>query len=373
MKIGTVTFWQSQDNYGQLLQCYAMIRFLRQMGHDAFLIKYMPQRRQVSLLRKIQYLSKLLLNSSEMRNYRAYKRLSRLSSEEAQRHDRQFVCFIGEHIPSTSRLYGLEELKQTPPEADAYLCGSDQIWGGADEGYYLQFGPSGVKRIAYAPSFGGLQPDRLALRRIREYLSSFSFLSSREKQGVELLHSLGYGEACLVPDPTLLLPSSAYRQIATGKLSADAPYLLVYLLGTETPVEADGIFRFAVGKGLRVKYVASQGRQDCHDKIYPTIEEWLELVDKAAYVVTNSFHGTVFSLLFNTPFLVIPVSGAAARMNNRIYDLLTPCGLQNRIYDGGFNRLLDDMDFSQFNLCREKEAARIQSLFGELFPPIDKT
>lgn len=365
MRIGIVTFWQSQDNYGQLLQCWALQQFLKQLGHEPFLIRYSPRERNVSFIRKLWSVLKLALRPSEFHTYMKWKRLNAVSLQEAQKHDRHFGQFIQMHIKSTP-IVGTEELKANPPKAEAYVCGSDQIWGGTDDIFYLQFGDSTVKRLAYAPSFGGLQPNKQLLLKIKEYLTDFTFVSSRERKGVELLQSLGYNEASLVPDPTILLSVSAYRDLESSCLAEDGKYLLLYLLGNEIPLEVNSIFDFAAKYGLKVKYVASQGRMDHYPKLYPTIEEWLELVDKASYVITNSFHGTVFSLTFNTPFLVIPVSGVVSRMNNRISDLLVGCNLKERIYQKSLDEIFLPIDFSCFNRNKGKNRTEIQNLFTQL-------
>lgn len=365
MRIGIVTFWQGKDNYGQILQLWAMQHWLKEMGHRPFLIRYVSGKRKVSFIKKLFSYIKLVLKPSELRTYLMWKRLNAQSQEESQRHDRKFDAFMQEHI-ELSPVLGPEELKLFPPEADAYVCGSDQIWGGNDAVYYLQFGDPIIKRLAYAPSFGGLHPDKQILKQIKKYLSNFSFISSREKKGVDLLQSLGYEEARLVPDPTLLLYVSDYKEIESKHLKDSEPYILLYLLGNAISLDVSEIFDFASQHGLKVKYVASQGRYDEYSKIYPTIEEWLELVDKASYVITNSYHGTVFSLIFNTPFIVIPISGVVSRMNNRVYDMLEKYGLRGRIYKDSLTELFSHIDFSIFNKIKEDEEKQIKSLFVEL-------
>lgn len=365
MKIGIVTFWQSQDNYGQLLQCWALQQFLKQLGHEPFLIRYSQQGEKKSFAKKIWSLLKLVLKPSEFRTYLMWKRLNVISKQEAQKHNRKFNLFVQNNMTSTPICNG-EELINNPPNADVYVCGSDQIWGGTDAIYYLQFGSSNVKRLAYAPSFGGLQPDRHVQKLIKKYLANFNFVSSREEHGVKLLHSLGYDNARLVPDPTLLLPMTVYRNTETANIKKEEQYILLYLLGNEIALTEKDIFDFAAKHGFKIKYVASQGRYDDCPKLYPTIKEWLELVDKAEYVITNSFHGTVFSLIFNTPFLVIPVCGTASRMNNRVNDLLSRCNLKKRIYQKSLDEIFLPMDFSLFNSNKEKDEAEIRNIFIEL-------
>ena len=204
MKIGTVTYWNTQDNYGQILQCYALLTTLRDMGHDAFLIKYLPAPRQQSLVHllitAVRYLS-----PSYRRTALMWRRLRRIAATEALLHPRGFDQFRTEYIPSTSRTYNENELEETPPEADAYICGSDQIWGVPNPVYFLQFGKATTKRLAYAPSMGGITPKGKDKKTISTYLSRFDFISSREGKDVQTLHEMGFSQAIQQPDPTLLL------------------------------------------------------------------------------------------------------------------------------------------------------------------------
>lgn len=109
---------------------------------------------------------------------------------------------------------------------------------------------------------------------------------------------------------------------------------MMYLLGNETNVPVNTINSFIAESNLILKYVASQNRIDDFPKIYPTIPEWLSLMAQAECVITNSFHGTVFAILFNKPFVVFPLKGKDEGMNGRLVSILTRLQLGDRIYDG---------------------------------------
>ena len=98
---------------------------------------------------------------------------------------------------------------------------------------------------------------------------------------------------------------------------------------------------------MEVKYVSSQGRVDSFKKEYPTIEDWIQLIENAKYVITNSFHGMAFSIIMNAPFIVIPLAGSFVRMNGRIYDILSMLKLKSRIYKDNLDILLSEIDFSR--------------------------
>lgn len=361
MKIGVVTFWETQDNYGQVLQCYALIKFLRTIGHEAFLIRYRRQNSQLSLSHFLEKAMKYILRPSSLVAALKWRKMVKVASEDNRAHPRDFDGFRTRYIPGTRDEYDDEKLKSCPPEADVYVCGSDQVWGTMESAYFLQFGRDDVKRIAYAPSMGGRQPQGRIRQQMMDYLSKFDYISSREEAGVEVLSRMGF-KADLQPDPTLLLPPSDYRELV-NPLRAERPYVLLYLLGNAIAVDVSSILLFVQQKGLEIRYVASQGRTDSHPKIYPTVEEWLGLIDGATCVLTNSFHAAVFCLQLNTPFLVFPIRGGLARMNNRIYDLLQKYGMQQRIYDGNLGRMFDKIDFTMFNKTRSEEVDRVSELF----------
>ena len=239
MRIGTITYWWTQDNYGQVLQCFALIKFLRSMGHEAFLIKNLQSVSKRSLGHMVKVGLKCIFNPDYRRSILKWKRLGKISAAEAKAHPRGFDDFRRKYMPSTEREYTQHHLLENPPQADAYVCGSDQIWCAPNPVYFLQFGPQSSKRIAYAPSMGGIKPQGKARQAMIAYLRRFDFLSSREQSGVDALHEMGFLEATLQPDPTLLLPVEVYRDMEVKPQPAERPYLLLYLLGNETDVEVD--------------------------------------------------------------------------------------------------------------------------------------
>ncbi len=366
MRIGILTYWWSQENYGQVLQAYALLHFLRSMGHDAFLIRYRPATHRISPIYWLKYIILYLLRPAHRQRHRTWRRINRIEREEARLHPRHFNDFRRNYLPATSHEYNARRLASNPPQADAYICGSDQIWANFDPIFFLQFGGKGVRRIAYAPSFGGHHCLTTRERhKVTAALRDFCFISSRERSGIEVLHELGFSEATIQPDPTLLLSADIFHKLAIP-VTPVKRYLLLYLLGNETAVNVNEIYNFAEINNLEVRYVASQGRTDKFPKLYPTIEEWLGLIDGAAFVLTNSFHGTIFCLHFNRPFLTFPVKGALSSMNNRIYDLLERYNLRQRIYQGTLDRLFDPIDFSVFHAQRNKEENAVKETFKKI-------
>lgn len=354
MHIGIITFWTSKDNYGQLLQCYALQTYLKKLGHTPFLIRYQNNptiEAKFKFYKLFVYLRNL---PSYIRWFVKEKNIKRNRSKyeiKENHNDRQFARFIDEHISYTEQIYTEEEINKNPPLADAYICGSDQIWGG-DKAYYLNFAPQDKPRIAYAPSLGGLMSFAPEYEeQLKSLLQQFQFIGMREKTGMEVCHRLGRKDAVHVIDPTLLLTREDYDivRIATKH---DRPYLLMYILGNPMACSVEEIFEYAKSRNLEVKYVTS-GHLDNHEHIYAQVGEWIDLIANADMVITNSFHGTVFSLIYHTPFITIPLNKGYERMNTRVEELLTEGGLTSQLYKGSLAQCNVNPDFNQFDAYRK--------------------
>ena len=370
MKIGIVSFYDTQQNYGQVLQCYAMQRFFAALGHDVFHLRYddRPTASRLSKIGKLWDICSHGLFRAYIENRRAFakpgKELGFIRSK-SNLNKRGFDSFRERHIALTEETYTIDRLKRTPPAVDAWVTGSDQVWGlGASELFQLQFGPRKAKKIAYAASMGGFRLTNGYQRHFfGKYLRGFDYISLREQDGVDECRALGFSKARLVPDPTLLIEAEQYRAISEKPAIAEGKkYVLLYLLGNPIDVEVDEIAAWARSKQYELIYTASQGREDEFAKYDATPQEWLGLIDHAEAVITNSFHGMVFSILFNKPFLVIPISGAWSRMNSRLTTTLDELHIdRTHIYAGDPNRVNAPIDYAAANRIIEEKRAQIRT------------
>lgn len=341
MKIGILTFWWSQDNYGQLLQCYALQKYLRDLGHYAFLIRYnynsdLKKRRNFKRIFKIFNPKKLynylcgLLKQRENHNYAITNT------------DRQFNKFREKYLFVSEKYYiNYNDLKRTPPDADAYIVGSDQVWNWnyldalhstAYHAYFLDFGNENILRLSYAASWGASNLPTKIINPIANMLSNFNYVSVREITGKKLCKKCGIEDAEWVCDPTLLISAEQYRKIYKENQinTINKKYLLFYYLNNKCDFDIESVYNFANKKGLDVVFITGNGFYDEHEKFEATIPEWLYLVDNAEYVITNSFHCAVFSTIFYKRFGVIPLSGCATGMNERFGSLFELRGIGNR-------------------------------------------
>lgn len=361
MRIGVITYSRSKDNYGQILQCYALQEVLKQKGHSPFLIRYRTDTKLTKPGFKIKNLWKYV---SRFQHYITWYKNKKQANENEVNYQnsvdvekRNFEGFIKNRIDATP-FYNSQTIHDNPPTADAYICGSDQIWG-SDDAYYLSFAPDDALKIAYAPSFGGLKDfSEERAENMKRLISRLNKVSMREQSGVETCQKLGFENVIQVLDPTLLLKAEDYRKIA--KEPCEKEFGFTYLLGSPIDVSIEEIDNFIKNRELKHIYVASQGRYDEFEKIDATIEEWLGYIDNASLVITNSFHCAVFALIFHKPLIVIPLSGSWSRMNTRVSELLEKSNLSQLLTSNLKDVKLDELNFTKFENYIETE--RINSL-----------
>lgn len=346
MRIGIVTYWSSSDNYGQQLQCFALQKYLIGLGHDAYLIKYMPTS-HIPLWRRIARSVKyrLLVSSEQKEKDRNTKLISERNKLLNCR--RGFKEFRDKYIKSTEIVYrNIKELRNNPPDADIYICGSDQVWNNSlkdpdTAGWFLDFGKPTAKRVSYAASIGR-DIDSCEINRFTRYLKNFNAISVREQKAYALCHQLGFDKSIIAIDPTLLLNSSDYDLIeldSNGTNVAGKPYVFIYTLNIRTAEEIywDDFQKIIAEDGLQIRSVSSSGYLPARELLpgvqneQATIPEWLSLIKHSEYVITTSFHGVVFCLLYHKPFYAVLLNNEYSKGNDRIISLLEFLHLSNLI------------------------------------------
>lgn len=343
MDIGILTFYNSQDNYGQVLQCYALQKYLCTAGYN---VKIIPYKGENDLCSGFFWRTAIkVFNPKHVLNYiKSKAKKVKKNILPGLDRDRKFDDFRKQFICSYPKEYfSYEELLRDPPEADAYIVGSDQVWSigtvacnlrysNVVNTYFLNFGKETTSRISYAASWGTDSIDKKSAKIMQPLLNQFDYVSVREKSGVELCRQCGYKKAEWVCDPTMLLAADEYRNLyKQSKIrKQERPFLLLYMLSNKNTFNIEKAYEFAAQKGLQVIYVTGNGLLDKCDKFYATIPEWLYLVDQAEYVITNSFHGCVFSSIFRTRYGVVRLCGKESSMNERLDSLFELYDMQER-------------------------------------------
>ncbi|WP_309387703.1 polysaccharide pyruvyl transferase family protein [Cerasicoccus frondis] len=323
MRIGVLTYHRAL-NYGALLQCHAMLQTLEQLGAEASVIDY-----------RLHFIE-------SSRNWRPRHCLKPSRNRVKRILRSRFDEFSREHLPLSERTYRKRSsLTASPPAIDALILGSDQIWnqslhgGSFDTAFLGDFGPASLKRIAYAASFGGdapLEPSQIET--MRPLLKRLDAISVREAGAAATIKSITGTAPKVVPDPSLLLASEAYARFEQKPSQVQSPFIFMHALQYSPEIrETAGRLSELHGAPVVLALCNTTGAaaRDAHTRgLFVTPGEWLWLIRNAACVVTNSFHATAFSLLFQTPFVVVPLGGILKARNQRLEALLTQVGLQAR-------------------------------------------
>jgi hypothetical protein len=366
MKVAILTYWESSNNYGQILQCFALQRYLINLGIDAYLVKYSPASEKLvgkyKVLHLLKHVAKVLHLRKYIENKRFYKNEKRLKLiNDKLNIQREFELFRKQYINSTDKIYhSIDELRADPPDAEVYICGSDQVWRDKlkfqnTAGWYLQFGKKNIKRISYAASIGrNINIDEKSI--FVNYLKSFNAISLRERNALEYCKKIGYGNAQVVCDPTFLLTSNYYKDFFDIKLEdAIKPYIFFYTINVTSKEDIlwDYIKQHIDENNWNIKAVSSTGYIQARDlipenkTIQATVVMWLKMIYNSSFVITSSFHGVVFCILFHKPFIVIPLRGENSVANDRIKSLLSFVSLETCFcYDENelglaFNQIID--------------------------------
>lgn len=341
MKIAILTL-PLHANYGGILQCYALQTVLEGMGHQVTVLnrRWPEPNAQQRVVRRIASLAKCIVKKYLMgrkdialmspwaENYTIYK--------AEQRKLIEIKRFVKEYIHLTKPLRSSDELREyvEANEVDCIVVGSDQVWreiyGPCIEDYFLGFLPEGDKRVkvTYAASFGTadspISEDHL--KNCIPLAKRFSSISVREQSGMEIMKDIFGLDTKLHLDPTLLLSAEQYKFPVKD---VEKGCLVSYILDeTEDKIAISQ----EVSKALHLKN--KKLRLDAtsqDDVVLPSIEEWLSSFANAEFVVTDSFHGCVFSIINHKPFIAI---ANKERGLERFTSLLGTFGLMDRLIFG---------------------------------------
>ena len=327
MRIALLTYFAA-DNYGATLQAYATIRAFEQCGHEVELVNFVIPEPPHSFAKKILLYPKHLKFERFRRNY--FHRM-------------------------TKSYENIKELQTDPPKADCYLVGSDQTWNPdislhMAKGFFLDFGDEKVLRASYAASFGKGEWDDAQWvdeTDVRRLLGKFDFLSVRETSGVSLLkEKFGLSDVTQVLDPVLLFEN--YPEL-TGDISPSHEIVLYKLANSADYYDKCR----TIGKGLSLpmRSIGSIRRIRGVRCAYPeSLEGWMRRIAGAEYVITDSFHGTVISLLYGRQF--VSCVGNPKRVT-RLKSLLDLLGLSDRFMQDDcdattiMKKLKEPIDYSE--------------------------
>lgn len=336
-RVGIITFHFS-DNFGALMQAYGLREWLRRNGCEAEFINYHPDH-----VENGGAFDGLLRPGRFRRNLKVlYLKLSALqrrllgNREQKELLDAFRLHELGVVTPTLKTRGAVETFLATPQgRFDVLVCGSDQIWSpslqhGLDPVYFLAMkNAGGARRIAYAPSFGRASLEPAYRDEVRRCLEAVKGLSVREASGVQIVRELTGRSCSCVPDPTILLGD--FSDLIAQSGAVDEGHVFCYALRTGTAIrEATQIIAEATGRPIISPYNVHRRWKEIGKTAYPSPAGWAALIDRSLCVVTNSFHGAVFSILRQKPFLAIGLPGDKTDLNERVLHLLGQLDLSSR-------------------------------------------
>lgn len=333
MKVGIITFHKA-ENFGSALQAYALSEQVKMYGHhvdvidfvlDSDMLQYQLFRTKMYKESKKSFVADILYLSRNMQRKRRFRQ------------------FRNQYLSLTGKTYQLKDsLEELNTEYDCFICGSDQIWNlnctqMFVPPFFLSFAKKNKLKIAFAPSMP-CEVKEEYFGDLRTYIERLDYVSVREKQSITFLTDKVKVNKVIehAMDPTLLLPAEHYIKefsLARNDGGRKEKYIFVYILGDRESAKniASHARELAKQVNCSIKYVYSRHLKEIGQAQYcygSGPREFLELIYNATYVLTNSFHATVFSVLYEKKMCVFPREGSSSRMEELLHNL----GLEKRLY-----------------------------------------
>lgn len=343
MKVGIMTI-NSAHNYGCMLQAWALQEYIEKQGINAEIINYrLPV---IDRLYQPINVNKKLAKVKDKKKLRVkfYLKFSEKGKRASIKY-KKFEHFIANELHTTRPFTSYEELKESGigNEYDMLITGSDQVWngsitGGLNKAYFLDFPTKPVKRISFASSIGKSELHSFELEYFERYLKNYNAIAVREQSAKDMLTPVTDKPIDVVVDPTLLLEVEDYN-----KLKQPSPYkqgyILVHVINSDKQLKPI-VRQLSNITGLPIvhnrptkKYANELGHYDDAG-----VGEFLGLIENASYIVTNSFHATVFAIIYRRKFVTIPHGKYPERMMH----------------------LLNTMDLSQYLIERKDELPDVE-------------
>ena len=334
MRIYTITFCNT-TNVGAALQEMALQNYLKEVGNEVKVVKYIPP---------------IMKNAQTMFSGNLIKTIALFPFNLFRRYKYwEFARVFITYTPKCNCSMDISFLQQP----DLYIAGSDQIWNPEmlkwDDGFFLNFTTKAAK-ASYAASMGVDKLDKHTIEKVASFINEYKMISVREYNLKQELEKKKNRKISLVLDPVFLLEKEYYTKIAIIPKFKD--YILIY----EAEIN-DNLARIAktiaIKKNLKIIQINRLNNRYRVDCVVPVVSptEFLGLIENASYVVTNSFHAVAFSIIFEKNFCTVKLK----KRSVRIESLLKLCKLESRIMDAdNVNCITDTINYSQINILLEK-------------------
>lgn len=344
-KIGIVTF-HSAHNYGAMLQVYSLQYVIKSLNYDVEVINY--RNKEIDDQYKV-----FNINKNNIKSIVKSILTSIVFYPKNKKRYKVFDKFMSDKLNLSKKYMNIDQLKKNPPKYDVYITGSDQVWnygivGELSDAYTLNFGDKDIKRISYAASIGDVNLVSEYNLEYKNKLKSLNYISVREETAKQSLAKIIDRPIEVVLDPTLLLEKEDWDNVLEIQTKGHGKYILAYVV--EYNEEYVKIVNYLSRvTGLKVIYFEKRNKN--YDNVYKSAYtegpfEFVNLIRNAEYIVATSFHATVFSIIFEKKFFVVP----HVKTGDRVTNLLQKLNISDRaVYD--INNFMS-LDFKS-DLCYE--------------------
>lgn len=362
-KIGCViAYTKGHNNYGTSLQGYAMLKKIQQLGYEVEVIQYT---KRLSAWQKMKFVVNAL-RAGEWKNIK-----HRLTSKQVLKKYPAYGAGIAERtkavdaykqkklIPLFHEYIGYDALHKGSLNYAAVVVGSDQVWTPMslpNRFFNLLFVDDSVRKVAYASSFGVSEIPSFQRKATGTYLDRFYRIGVREQRGKEIVEKLSHQKAKVVADPTMLLNREEWEQeIANVHTATNEPYIFCYFLGTNQ-VARKAANELKAKTGYKIITIRHMDEYVPEDELFGDEapyavdpNDFVRYISCASYVCTDSFHCTVFSILFHRQFMTFYrfAEGCKTGRNSRINSLFNLLGLEDRLYIGDISYISKNIDYDK--------------------------
>lgn len=306
-KIGLVCV--TNHNYGSILQTFALQTIVNNLGVETEIVRYNESKfSKIRRLRNKEYMrTRFKVIEKKITLTFLYRKYSHLLQER----NIAFSKFISTNLKFSDVLFSLSELNRKAYNYDIVLLGSDQVWHPMNlymNFFTLNFVPDKIIKAAYAPSFGVSKIPKSYKESYRKYINRIQYLSCREAAGVDIIYDLTGKKPPMVCDPTMLLSKEDWLQVLPGKTKYPFKYIFCYFIG-DNPEQRELVLKLKETTGYKIitllhidEYISSDSNYGDYTPFDVEPLDFLELIKNAEYIMTDSFHASVFSILFHKAF-----------------------------------------------------------------------
>ena len=322
-KIGVLTFYYNVKNYGALLQAYALTRLINELGY----LCEQVCRKDVKTVRRRRFKTKNIPVYIETLKKLIFKK--NIFNSKIVKIRNAAVKNFQYSIPHSQKVYDSSNIEKCLQCYDIFIAGSDQVWNmnWYRKEYFLDFVPEDIYKFSYAASMPNVNINDEQKEIVKEHLKSFNAISVREKETADFLKKLTGKDVVQTLDPTLLLDKSQWDDICADRI-IEGDYIFCYFLGESKEMRKEAK-RFAKRVGYKIVNLPHLVKLCSADMFFANInlydispEQFISLIKYAKYVITDSFHATVFSTLYKTDFFVFDRTDIGV-MNSRVTTLLS--------------------------------------------------